>query len=212
MPVKSPAKKPARPVRRSPKEVLQFFIVLAESDPPVWRRIQVPAAYTFWDLHVAIQDAMGWLDYHLHEFRVWDPGEGGRVDIGIPDDEGYGPPVCAGWSVPVYPYAVDSELPFTYTYDFGDGWRHFVAWECVTFVETGAAYPRCVGGSGKCPPEDCGGMHSYAELLAAMRDTSHPDREALLEWIGGTFDPDDFDHRTVHFDNPKVRLKRALGQ
>ena len=36
-------------------------------------RIRVPASYSFWDLHVAIQDSMGWLDYHLHEFRVLDP-------------------------------------------------------------------------------------------------------------------------------------------
>jgi hypothetical protein len=50
--------------------VHQFLIVLKGTDPLVWRRIQVPEAYSFWDLHVAIQDAMGWLDYHLHEFRL----------------------------------------------------------------------------------------------------------------------------------------------
>jgi hypothetical protein len=33
----------------------------------------VPASYSFWDLHVAIQDAMGWEDYHLHEFYVAEP-------------------------------------------------------------------------------------------------------------------------------------------
>jgi len=50
--------------------VHQFLVVLANSDPLVWRRIQVPEHYSFWDLHVAIQDAMGWADYHPHEFRV----------------------------------------------------------------------------------------------------------------------------------------------
>src|SRR5262245_22323574 len=58
--------------RTRPKHVHQFLIVLAGIDPLVWRRIQVPATYSFWDLHVAIQDAMGWLDYHLHEFRLPD--------------------------------------------------------------------------------------------------------------------------------------------
>jgi hypothetical protein len=50
--------------------VCQVLIVLARTEPLVWRRIQVPSGYSFWDLHVAIQDAMGWQDYHLHEFVV----------------------------------------------------------------------------------------------------------------------------------------------
>jgi hypothetical protein len=48
--------------------VFQFKITLLEITPPIWRRIQVPASYSFWDLHVAIQDAMGWLDYHRTPF------------------------------------------------------------------------------------------------------------------------------------------------
>ena len=54
-------------------QVYQFKITLDEIKPPIWRRIQVPETYTFWDLHVAIQDAMGWLDYHLHEFEILNP-------------------------------------------------------------------------------------------------------------------------------------------
>ena len=58
-----------------PKFVHQFLVVLSGTDPLVWRRIQVPEKYSFWDLHVAIQDAMGWLDYHLHEFRLLDAAD-----------------------------------------------------------------------------------------------------------------------------------------
>jgi len=61
--------------------------VLSGTDPLVWRRIQVPERYSFWDLHVAIQDAMGWLDYHLHEFRLLDAAERSVVSIGIPTDD-----------------------------------------------------------------------------------------------------------------------------
>ena len=69
------AKFPSRPKssrRAEPKLVHQFLIVLSHTEPLVWRRIQVPESYTFWDLHVAIQDAMGWEDRHLHEFRLFD--------------------------------------------------------------------------------------------------------------------------------------------
>jgi hypothetical protein len=59
--------------------VYEFKLLLLEVAPPIWRRIQVPETYSFWDLHVALQDSMGWLDYHLHRFRVSKPG-GGRAD------------------------------------------------------------------------------------------------------------------------------------
>ena len=61
---------------REPTRVYQFKLLLLAVAPPVWRRIQVPETYSFWDLHVALQDAMGWLDYHLHLFRVTKPVTG----------------------------------------------------------------------------------------------------------------------------------------
>jgi hypothetical protein len=59
------------------ERIFQFKIILKGTEPPIWRRIQVPETFTFWDLHVAIQNAMGWNDSHLHEFRVnkFDPQE-----------------------------------------------------------------------------------------------------------------------------------------
>lgn len=70
------------------KNIYQFKVTLERVSPPVWRRIQVPENYSFWDLHVAIVDAMVWLDYHLHEFKVVDPATGERIAIGMPDEEG----------------------------------------------------------------------------------------------------------------------------
>ena len=63
------------------RSVLQFKVTLADVTPSVWRRIQIPAGYTFWDFHVAVQDAMGWLDYHLHTFRVQNPASGDTDEI-----------------------------------------------------------------------------------------------------------------------------------
>jgi hypothetical protein len=80
--------------------VHQFLIVLTGATPLVWRPIQVPERYSFWDLHVAIQDAMGWLDYHLHEFRLLDAAGKQVVSIGIPTDEDpEDRPVLPGWEV-----------------------------------------------------------------------------------------------------------------
>jgi len=88
-----------------PEVVHQFLVVLSGTDPLVWRRIQVPEGYSFWDLHVAIQDAMGWLDYHLHEFRLLDAAKKRVVSIGIPTDEDpEDRPVIPGWKVRLSTY------------------------------------------------------------------------------------------------------------
>ena len=83
-----------------PTLVHQFLIALTGIDPLVWRRVHVPDAYSFWDLHVAIQDAMGWFDCHLHEFRLLDADKQRVVSIGIPaDDDPEDRLVIPGWQV-----------------------------------------------------------------------------------------------------------------
>ena len=69
------------------KIAYRFKIELMEIEPPIWRVIEVPSTYTFWDLHVAIQDSMGWLDYHLHSFSLLPPRKSKPILIGIPDHE-----------------------------------------------------------------------------------------------------------------------------
>jgi hypothetical protein len=54
-----------------PNTAHRFHIELEGIDPPIWRRIRVPSSYSFWDLHVAIQDAMGWLRHDwVHRIRA----------------------------------------------------------------------------------------------------------------------------------------------
>ena len=67
--------------------IYQFKITLYEIEPRIWRRIQVPVKYSFWDFHVAIQDSMGWLDYHLHAFRFRPKHKRKFIEVGIPGDD-----------------------------------------------------------------------------------------------------------------------------
>lgn len=189
--------------------VLRFRITLAEVEPPIWRRIEVPARYTFWDLHVAIQDAMGWRDYHLHAFRVVNPDTGRAEEIGIPEDEA-DTQFHPGWEIPVAPYFAGPGASAAYDYDFGDGWKHEVVLEASGIEAKATRYPRCVAGERACPPEDCGGPRGYADLLDSLADPESEDHLEKAEWVGDDFDPEAFSAEDVVFDNPEKRLEIAL--
>ena len=191
---------------------LQFKISLRGIDPPIWRRIRVPAHYTFWDLHVAIQDAMGWTDTHLHVFRIPPPLPGEPAEIGIPDEDFEDSSPCMpGWEVLVTAYLNEPGSRADYEYDFGDGWEHEVLLEEIVETLPGQAYPQCLDGARACPPEDCGGVGGYEDLLNTLRNPSHEEYESTLEWLGGDYDPDAFDPAGVQFDDPSLRWKLAFA-
>jgi hypothetical protein len=193
------------------RSTFQFRVQLRDVAPAIWRRIEVPAKYTFWDLHVAIQDAMGWLDCHLHAFRLPDPTTGEDIQIGIPDPEPFEgePEFLPGWMIPVSQYLKVRDR-ISYEYDFGDGWEHDLHFEAVGIRHPRTKYPRCVAGARAGPPEDCGGPGGYAELLMTIANPRHPDYESMITWLGGPFDPKAFDPRRVRFDDPKKRWRVAF--
>ena len=190
----------------------QFKVTLQDVDPPVWRRIQVPANYTFWDLHVAIQDAMGWHDSHLHSFKVR-IRKGPSVVIGIPDEDyESGRETLPGWDIPLARYLTRNGQKAMYEYDFGDGWEHELVFEGVVPLGPALQCPRCIDGARACPPEDCGGPHGYARLLEALHDPNHPSRAELMDWVGGAFDPEAFHPSKVEFDDPEERWRIAFAE
>lgn len=192
--------------------VFQFKVTLKGIRPPIWRRILVPSDYTFWDLHVAIQDAMGWLDCHLHLFRKPTRGVMQWLEIGIPGDEGWDEyTTVPGWEIFIAQIFTLAERKMVYQYDFGDGWEHDVVLEKVFPRDKSVRYPVCTGGRRACPPEDCGGIPGYHRFCEAITDPAHPEHDEMLEWVGRAFDPDHFDQGEVHFDDPDQRWNFAFG-
>jgi hypothetical protein len=86
-----------------------------------------------------------------------------------------------------------------YEYDFGDGWEHSIVLEKNFPADPKARYPICLRGARACPPEDCGGVPGYENLLAAICDPAHTDRKDILEWLGDAFDPEEFELEEVNF-------------
>ncbi len=79
--------------------------------------------------------------------------------------------------------------PIRYVYDFGDDWVHLIDVEIIGKPTPGNLYPRLFDITGRCPPEDVGGMPGYDNFLEAIRDPEHPEHEDVTEWAGGPFDP-----------------------
>lgn len=193
-------------------EVFEFEVCLKSIRPRIWRRLEVPDGYSFWALHVAIQDAMGWKDYHLHAFTVG--GSWGReaVVIGIPDPDGMDvTPVLPGWDVPIARIFGRPGDAVRYEYDFGDSWEHEIKLVSMGPRVEGIRYPRCVAGARACPPEDCGGVPGYQRLLKVIRNPRHKEHEETLDWVGDQFDPERFEPTRVRFSDPARRWRKAFA-
>lgn len=119
----------------------------------------------------------------------------------------------AGWEIPLSRRFWEPGVQGIYEYDFGDSWEHDVLLEGVLIPEAGVKYPRCWVGENACPPEDCGGVRGYYDLLEIIWDPSHEEYEDTIMWLRSIvpgnvpFDSRKFDPEEVHFDNPKKRLK-----
>ena len=185
-------------VKRKPtpkdEKVLQLKITLAGSKPPIWRRVKVRESMNLGELHRVVQIVMGWEDCHLQLFQVGDR----RFSLFSDGDDA---PAEEGDSRTVSLRAlglVRKGRKFTYIYDFGDDWMHQIEVEATQPADPGVSYPVCVTGRKACPPEDCGGIWGYYNLLAAVKDPSHPEHQHWREWQEQSFDPDLFDQAAVN--------------
>jgi pRiA4b ORF-3-like protein len=180
-----------------PKSLYQLKVTLIDAHPPIWRQIQVPGEIHLSELHGVLQIAMGWTNSHLHQFRI------GERDYGIPDEDSadYLPDLMDERQVRLEEVA-QAKTRFVYEYDFGDSWRHQIFVEAIVKPTHAVEYPVCLAGERACPPEDVGGVWGYAKFLQALRDPKHPEHDEFLTWVGGTFDPNQFD---LNFVNRTVR-------
>jgi hypothetical protein len=205
----APARKRADGVARPPR-VYQVKITIDQIEPPIWRRLQVPADITLPRFHDAIQAAFGWWDYHLHQFIV------DGLHFGVPDPEFIDElPMIDESNVKLQDLQRASKI--VYQYDFGDCWDHRVEIESLSVdAEPDVRYPICTGGERARPPEDCGGTSGYEHLLEVLGNPHDEEYREVKTWVGRAFHPEKFDLRAVNRalrkasgDSRTTRLARA---
>ncbi len=170
------------------EQAVQLKIVLKYSKPAIWRRLLVKSSSSLLELHHSIQIAMGWKNCHLYEFKV------DNYRIGEPNEEfdDMDSKVIDARNI-----TLAEILPgikkFLYEYDFGDGWLHEITVEKTVLLEKNVQYPWCLSGKLNCPPEDCGGIPGFYELLEILKNKKHPEYENTSQWLGKNYDPKEFD-------------------
>ena len=175
--------------------IYQIKINLNNAKPPIWRRVLVPSQINLATLHTLIQTVMGWQNCHLHQFidgRIFY-----GVNDGFSDEMGY---------EDEHQYQLNQILKtvkdqFIYEYDFGDNWEHTILLEKILPHAKDKQQPRCITGRCACPPEDCGGIWGYQDLVDILNDLKHPEYADSLEWVGG-----EFDYKYFNIDDINARL------
>ena len=168
--------------------------------PPIWRRIRVPGWVNLGDLHVIIQNSFGWDDSHLHNFEFngtyyCDPET--QDGFGF----GFGPAELDETKALLEDLGLEEKDKLTYTYDFGDDWKHTIRIEKIEsrneFEDPDSIV--CLKGKRACPPEDCVGPWGYEEFVDAISDPENPNHEQqMAEWYAEEFDPEYFDITEVN--------------
>jgi hypothetical protein len=194
------------PIKKALPEALPLYelkITLRGSKPAIWRRLQVPGRIKLNRLHDVFQVVMGWTDSHLHQF--------------VAAAKIYSVPLANDYSSAeqlderrfrLADVARRKKGSFIYEYDFGDSWTHDVVVEKIVSADPKNKYAVCLNGENACPPEDCGGIWGYYQLLEVINDPEHEEYQEMLRWLGDRFDPSHFDPQKV---NSELRRLKNLA-
>jgi hypothetical protein len=171
------------------RQMYQLKITINGITPPIWRRLLVSENITLYKLHHIIQESFGWTNSHLYFFGRIESKIG---DNGLWNDKETTPDTL----VKIRDVLVPENPTLTYTYDMGDDWVHTIELEQVhPKMKT---QRKCIGGERQCPPEDCGGVSGYYEILETLKHPGTLEYNEMIEWFDGKIDPEFIDIRMIN--------------
>ncbi|WP_251040262.1 plasmid pRiA4b ORF-3 family protein [Arthrobacter sp. ISL-72] len=194
-----------------PESVLAVRVELVDSEPEIWRQLEVLGSLTLDQVHQVLQTAFGWEDAHLHRFTADDPFAPLRpVDGEVPEALQWlpGQECEEPEDTPEEDFSLDQLLALGsgaafYEYDFGDSWLHRLELVSRRPANEGTPPARLIDGARRGPLEDSGGFPGYEEIMHALADPSHPDHAKHSTWVAeitGSHEPFD----PAFLDIPRV--------
>ena len=178
-------------VKKPPECVFTLRLTVVACQPRIWRRLLVRESMWLSRLHDTLQIAFDWFDYQTHAFNLDDLRFGNplkRDEVIIEDDR----------DVTLADLNLEQRERFTYGYHFGPGWQIDIKVEKTGSVEKGGQYPLCVGGERAGPPEDCGGVEAFHDMLACIKEPNTDLGREWLEWLGPDYNPEACDLEKIN--------------
>jgi len=177
--------------RRPGGGVYSLRLTVGAVQPRIWRRLLVRQTMWLSRLHDAIQVLFGWYDYQTHVFAVGDRRYGNPVSrdgVVIEDDR----------DVTLAELHFSGQDRVTYDYLFAEGWHVNLRVEKTMAAEKGGAYPKCVAGARAGPPEDCGGIEAYRDMLYCLKHAETDFGREWRKWLGLDYDPEKCDLAAIN--------------
>ncbi len=165
----------------------QLKIVLDRIQPKIWRRIIIGENTSLYELHHIIQISFGWSNYHLYLFKqnriLW-----GNKSLWDDDDPAF--ELNSDKKIKIKDILQDKTQSLQYQYDMGDSWSHNIKLEKIIEKDNLILVPVCLEGERNCPPEDCGGVGGYYNLIETLSRPNSREYKELVEWLGYLYDPE----------------------
>ena len=168
--------------KKALERVFTLHLSIVGTKPLVWRRMLVRESMWLSRLHDSIQVIFDWFDYQTHAFNLDDLRFGNplkRDNLTIEDDR----------DVTLADLDLEHRERFTYGYHFGEGWQVAIKVEKTGKIAKGVTYPHCAAGELAGPPEDCGGLDAYHDMLACIKEPQSELGREWLEWLGPDYNP-----------------------
>lgn len=171
--------------------ILKVRVELVDSQPVIWRLLELRSSLALDQAHRVLQAAFGWEDAHLHRFTTDDPLEPLRpVDVDFPEVPQWLPRRECEESAdrPEEDCSLEQLLALGsgeafYEYDFGDSWLHRLELVSRRPWHEDSRPPLLIDGARRGPLEDSGGLTGYEETMDALADPSHPDHGEYSAWV-----------------------------
>jgi hypothetical protein len=171
------------PLKKPLEKVFSLRVSVVGCQPRIWRRLLVRESMWLSRLHDTMQVLFDWFDYQTHAFNLEELHFGNptkRDDLSVEDDR----------DVSLADLDLEHRAQFTYDYHFGEGWQVEIKVEKSMVIEKGTTYPVCLAGERAGPPEDCGGLEAFHDMLACIKEPNTDLGREWLEWLGPDYQPD----------------------